>query len=166
MANIDRVCVGQALAGEGSEIAHVGLLIGPRGSAAENAFCACMVRRDSLLAMVAPDLMCKPPTIIYSKVKIEGAKQATQMFGPAQRGVALAITDALADGSIPREQADGLYLCVGLFIHWQASDDRRIREYNYLATAQALRRALAGEPQAADILAQRHDLPDIADVFP
>jgi hypothetical protein len=36
---------------------------------------------------IAPNLMVKPATILFNKVTIKGAKQAVQMFGPAQRGV-------------------------------------------------------------------------------
>ena len=36
MAKINRVMVGEALVGDGNEVAHIDLIIGPRGSAAEN----------------------------------------------------------------------------------------------------------------------------------
>src|SRR4051812_10545128 len=36
---IDRVLVGESLVGEGNEVAHVDLILGPAGSAAEKAFC-------------------------------------------------------------------------------------------------------------------------------
>jgi 5,6,7,8-tetrahydromethanopterin hydro-lyase len=36
---INKVLVGKALVGEGNEVAHVDLIIDPRGSGAETAFC-------------------------------------------------------------------------------------------------------------------------------
>ena len=39
MQIINRVMVGESLVGEGNEVAHIDLLIGPRGSAVETAFC-------------------------------------------------------------------------------------------------------------------------------
>jgi 5,6,7,8-tetrahydromethanopterin hydro-lyase len=39
MPKIDKVLVGEALVGEGNELAHIDLIMGPRGSAAETAFC-------------------------------------------------------------------------------------------------------------------------------
>ena len=39
MATITKVCVGESLVGDGNEVAHIDLIIGPRGSAAETAFC-------------------------------------------------------------------------------------------------------------------------------
>ncbi len=39
MAKINKVLVGEALVGDGNEVAHIDLIIGPRGSPAETAFC-------------------------------------------------------------------------------------------------------------------------------
>ena len=39
MAKVTKVCVGESLVGDGNEVAHIDLLIGPRGSAVETAFC-------------------------------------------------------------------------------------------------------------------------------
>ena len=38
MAKITKMLVGESLVGEGNEVAHIDLVIGPRGSAAETAF--------------------------------------------------------------------------------------------------------------------------------
>ncbi len=97
MAVIDRVLVGESLVGDGNEVAHVDLIMGPRGSAAESAFCNALTNNKdgftSLLAVVAPNLACKPSTILFNKVTIKGSKQAVQMFGPAQRAVSMAGMD-------------------------------------------------------------------------
>ena len=97
MPKISGVCVGESLVGEGNEVAHVDLLIGPRGSAVETAYCIGLTNNKdgftTLLALVAPNLMCKPPTILYNKVTIKDARQAVQMFGPAQHAVAMAVAD-------------------------------------------------------------------------
>ena len=100
--------------------------------------------------------MCKPPTILYNKVTIKDARQAVQMFGPAQRAVALAVADCVADGTIPQEEADNLFVCVGVFIHWEASDNRKIQDYNYQATKESIQRAVAGEPKVSEVV-QRKD---------
>lgn len=94
---IDQVMVGEALVGEGNEVAHVDLIIGPRGSGAETAFCITLTNQkrgdNALLSVMAPNLMTKPPTVMFNKVDIKDAKQAVQMFGPAQCGVAAAVVD-------------------------------------------------------------------------
>jgi len=156
--SIDRVLVGEALVGDGNEVAHIDLIIGPRGSAAERAFANALANNKdgftSLLAVVAPNLAAKPNALMFNKVTIKGAKQAVQMFGPAQRAVAMAVTDCVADGTLPQEQANDLYISVGVFIHWLAEDDNKIQDYNYEATKLAIKRAVAGEPKVQEVLAK------------
>ncbi len=105
--------------------------------------------------MVAPNLAVKPNTMMFNKVTIKGAKQAVQMFGPAQRGVAMAVADCVEDGTIPADEADDIFICVGVFIHWQAEDDAKIQDYNYQATKESIKRAVAGTPKAADVVKQK-----------
>ena len=163
MAKIDRVLVGESLVGDGNEVAHIDLIIGPRGSPAEAAFANALTNNKdgftSLLAVVAPNLLTKPATVMFNKVTIKGAKQAVQMFGPAQRAVAMAVTDCVADGTIPEQQANDLYLSVGVFIHWLAEDDNKIQDYNYEATKLAIKRAVAGEPKVQEVLAKARATP-------
>jgi 5,6,7,8-tetrahydromethanopterin hydro-lyase len=159
MAKITKVMVGESLVGDGNEVAHIDLIIGPRGSAAEMAFCNSLTNNKdgftSLLAVLAPNMQCKPNTVMFNKVTIKGAKQAVQMFGPAQFGVAKAVQDSVADGTIPADEADDLFICVGVFIHWDAEDDAKIQEYNYKAVKESIQRAVAGEPKAATATAAR-----------
>ena len=159
MAVIDRVLVGESLVGDGNEVAHIDLIMGPRGSAAEAAFCHCVTNNkdgfSSLLAVVAPNLAAKPSTVMFNKVTIKNGKQAVQMFGPAQRGVAMAVMDCVEDGTIPADEADDIFICVGVFIHWMAEDDAKIQDYNYQAVKESIQRAVAREPKAADVVAQR-----------
>ncbi|MBK6400470.1 MAG: formaldehyde-activating enzyme [Rhodocyclaceae bacterium] len=159
MAKINRLMVGESLVGDGNEIAHIDLILGPRGSAAETAFCNCLTNNKdgftALLAVVAPNLMCKPSTVMFNKVTIKGAKQAVQMFGPAQRAVAMAVADSVEDGTIPADEADDIFISVGVFIHWQAEDDAKIQDFNYRATREAISRAVAGEPRAAEVVAKK-----------
>ncbi|MEW8049246.1 MAG: formaldehyde-activating enzyme, partial [Candidatus Thiodiazotropha sp.] len=100
----------------------------------------------------APNLACKPNTLMFNKVTIKGATQAVQMFGPAQRGVAMAVADCVEDGTIPADEAENLFICVGVFIHWEASDNAKIQDYNYEATKQSIKRAIAGKPTAAEVV--------------
>jgi 5,6,7,8-tetrahydromethanopterin hydro-lyase len=159
MAKINHVMVGESLVGDGNEVAHIDLILGPRGSAAESAFCNALVNNKdgftSLLAVVAPNLPCKPHTVMFNKVTIKGAKQAVQMFGPAQRGVAMAVADSVEDGTIPLAEANDIFICVGVFIHWEAADDAKIQEFNYKATRESIQRAVAGLPTAADVVAKK-----------
>src|SRR6202051_2033331 len=121
MAKLTGVCVGESLVGEGNEVAHIDLIMGPRGSAAETAFANCLTNNKdgftSLLAVVAPNLLTKPATVMFNKVTIKGAKQAVQMFGPAQHAVAKAVADSVSEGVIPAKDAENLVIVCGVFIH-------------------------------------------------
>lgn len=157
MAKINKVMVGESLVGEGNEVAHIDLLMGPRGSAAETAFCNALTNNKdgftTLLAVVAPNLPCKPNTILFNKVTIKNATQAVQMFGPAQAAVAKAVADSVAAGVIPKSQAEDLCIVCGVFIAPNAEDDRKIYNFNYEATKLAISYALAGKPTADEVVA-------------
>lgn len=159
MAVIDKVLTGEALTGDGNEVAHIDLIIGPRGSAAEAAFCNALTNNKdgftSLLAVVAPNLPCKPNTVMFNKVTMKNAKQAVQMFGPAQRAVSMAVMDCVEDGTIPANEADNVFICVGVFIHWLAENDAKIQDYNYEAVKLSIKRAVKGEPKASEVLSKR-----------
>ena len=156
---INNVRVGESLVGEGNEVAHIDLIMGPRGSAAETAFCNTLCNNKdgftSLLAVASPNVPAKPNTVMFNKVTMKHANQAVQMFGPAQRAVAMAVIDSVEDGTIPADEADDLFVCVGVFIHWEAADDAKIQDYNYTATKEAIERAVAGTPTAAAVIQQK-----------
>ena len=92
---------------------------------------------------------------MFNKVTIKGAKQAVQMFGPAQAAVARAVTECVEDGTIPADDADDIFICVGVFIHWDADDNKRIYDYNFEATKMAIKNAISGEPKAQDVVAKK-----------
>jgi 5,6,7,8-tetrahydromethanopterin hydro-lyase len=92
---------------------------------------------------------------MFNKVTIKGAKQAVQMFGPAQAAVARAVTECVEDGTIPADEADDIFICVGVFIHWDADDNKRIYDYNFEAVKMAIKNAISGEPKAQDVVAKK-----------
>lgn len=153
--------IGEGLVGDGNEIAHIDLLIGdktgPVGVAFANALATQSQGHSSLLAVITPNLMCKPATVMITKVTIKGAKQAVQMFGPAQEAVARAVVDSVAEGVIPQSKAEDYVIVCGVFIHWAAADDAKIYKYNYEATKLAIKCAMAGTPKIDEILARKEE---------
>src|SRR5271166_4817273 len=151
------IFVGEALVGEGNEVAHIDLLIGPKsgpvGTAFANALADQKAGHSNLLAVLAPNLICKPATVLITKVTIKGAKQAVQMFGPAEAAVAKAVADSVAEGVLPKSEADNLVIVCGVFIHWEAKDDTKIYQYYYEATKLSIQRAMRNEPKIDEILA-------------
>ena len=153
--------VGEALVGEGNEVSHIDLLIGdksgPVGVAFANALADQKAGHSNLLAVVTPNLAVKPATVMVTKVTIKGARQAVQMFGPAQKAVADAVADSVEAGVIPKDQCEDLVIVCGVFIHWEAADDKKIYEYNYEATKLSISRAMNNEPSADEMLAKKGD---------
>jgi 5,6,7,8-tetrahydromethanopterin hydro-lyase len=151
--------IGEALSGDGNEVAHIDLLIGskdgPVGVAFANALAGQKAGHSNLLAVLAPNLVCKPATVLITKVTIKGAAQAVQMFGPAQAAVAKAVSDCVAEGVIPKSQVEDLVIVCGVFIKWDAKDDTKIYEYNYEATKLSIQRAMRGEPKIDEILSKK-----------
>jgi len=151
--------VGEALSGDGNEIAHIDLLIGdksgPVGVAFANALANQSQGHSNLLAVLTPNLAVKPATVMITKVSIKGAKQAVQMFGPAQYAVAKAVADSVAAGVIPKDQAEKLCIVCGVFIHWEANDDKKIFQYNYDATKEAIANAMKGLPTVDEVVAKK-----------
>ena len=151
--------VGEALCGEGNEVAHIDLLIGdkdgPVGVAFANALSRQSAGHSNLLAVLTPNLAVKPATVMITKVTIKGAKQAVHMFGPAQYAVAKAVADSVEKGIIPKDQCEKLVIVCGVFIHWLANDDKKIFQYNYDATMLSIARAMKNEPSADEMVAKK-----------
>lgn len=151
--------VGEALVGDGNEIAHIDLLIGsksgPVGVAFANALANQSAGHTNLLAVLTPNLAVKPATVLVTKVTIKGMKQAVQMFGPAQYAVAKAVADSVADGTIPADQAEEIVIVCGVFIHPAAEDDAKIQKYNYEATMLAIKNAMGNKPSVTEVVQGR-----------
>jgi 5,6,7,8-tetrahydromethanopterin hydro-lyase len=151
--------IGEALVGDGNEIAHIDLMIGgkdgPVGVAFANALATQSAGHTNLLAVLEPNLAVKPATVMITKVTIKGMKQAVQMFGPAQAAVAKAVADSVAAGVIPKDKAENLVVVCGVFIHPAAADDKKIYQYNYDATKLAIANAMGGKPSADEMVARK-----------
>ena len=149
--------IGEALVGEGNEIAHIDLMIGsktgPVGAAFAHALATQSEGHTNLLAVLTPNLVVKPATVLITKVTIKGMTQAVQMFGPAQYAVAKAVADCVADGTIPMADAEDLVIVCGVFIHPGAEDNAKILKFNYEATKLSIQRAMKSEPSPAAVVA-------------
>ena len=159
MQPFDRVLIGEALVGEGAEIAHIDLVIGPKGSSVEQAFVNALASpaqgHTPLLAVLAPNLPAKPATLLVNKVTIKGAGQAILMFGPAQAAVAKAVMDCVKAGTLPEKLAEELMIIVSVFIEWDAKDKKLVYDFNYQATKLAIERAVSQKPPVSEILTKK-----------
>ncbi len=154
--------IGEALVIEGSDldnVAHIDLLIGdkngPVGVAFANALSRQSAGHTNLLAVVTPNLICKPATVMITKVTLKGGKQVLQMFGPAQAAVARGVVDSVAAGVIPKDQADNLVIVCGVYIAPTANSNAKIYKNNYEAVKLSIKRAMANEPKIDEIIAKK-----------
>jgi 5,6,7,8-tetrahydromethanopterin hydro-lyase len=151
--------IGESLKGDGNEVAHIDLMIGtkdsPVGTAFANALATQSEGHTNLLAVLAPNAPVKPSTVMVTKVTMKNMKQVLQMFGPAQAAVAKAVADAVAEGIIPKDQAESLVCVCGVFIHPAAEDQEKIYQYNYEAVKESLANAMGNKPSVDQMLASK-----------
>ena len=151
--------IGEALIGDGPELAHVDLLIGdkfgPVGQAFANGLSNLSVGHTPLTSVIRPNLMTKPATLIIPKVTVGDLEDASKIFGPAQTAVARAVADAVEEGYIPKDIVEDIVINVSVFIDPSAKDFRKIYQYNYGATKLAIRRAMEGYPSIEKVLAEK-----------
>ncbi|HMK95270.1 MAG TPA: bifunctional 5,6,7,8-tetrahydromethanopterin hydro-lyase/3-hexulose-6-phosphate synthase [Candidatus Limnocylindrales bacterium] len=151
--------IGESLVGEGNEVAHVDLMIGdkngPVGQAFANGMTNLSAGHTPLLAVIRPNLPPKPQTLIVPKVTVKNMEDTGKIFGPAQAAVAKAVADSAEEGIIPADKLDEWVIICSVFVHPQASDYRRIYQYNYGATKMALQRALKNYPSLEKIIYEK-----------
>jgi len=148
--------VGEALSGQGAEVAHIDLLIGekdgPVGETFAKAKAAPTPGHEPLLAILEPNLAIKPVTLLVPTVTITSMRQASMVYGPAQTAVAKAVIDSVADGTVPKDAAEDLIIVVNVFVHPTAVDRQRVYINNYKAMRHAIRKAIEGRPSIEELI--------------
>jgi len=151
--------IGEALVGDGAELAHIDLLIGekegPVGTAFAGALSQLSAGHTPLLAVVRPNLLTKPATIVVPKVTIKGATQVNQMFGPVQAAVAKAVADAVEEGFFGNTDIDSIVIVASAFLSPEAQDYNRIYRFNYGATKLAISRAFENFPDRKTLVYEK-----------
>ncbi|MCC7565723.1 MAG: bifunctional 5,6,7,8-tetrahydromethanopterin hydro-lyase/3-hexulose-6-phosphate synthase [Methanomicrobiaceae archaeon] len=151
--------IGEALIGDGAELAHIDLIIGeksgPVGISFANAFSQLSMGHTPLLAVVRPNLMAKPATLIIPKVTLKKEAQVNQVFGPLQAAIGKAVSDAVEEGVFEGYDLEELVILASAFLHPSASDYNKIYRFNYGATKLAIRRALENFPDRETLLAEK-----------
>jgi 4-hydroxy-tetrahydrodipicolinate synthase len=137
-----------------NEVAHIDLLIGsidgPVGHAYANALANPSKEREALQVILEPNMAVKPPTILVPTVPVKGMRDASMVYGPAQEGIAKAVTQSVADGILPK--TDELAMIANVFVHPSASRRRRVYINNLKAMRHAIRKAMEGRPTPKETL--------------
>jgi len=151
--------VGEALIGDGAELAHIDLLMGdkegPVGSAFANSISQLSMGHTPLLAVVRPNLLTKPATIVIPKVTLKDMTQVNEMFGPVQAAVAKAVADCVEEDAFKGLDIESVVIMVSAFVHPDAKDYNKIYRYNYGATKLAIHRALDKFPDQKTLVYEK-----------
>ena len=151
--------VGEALIGDGAEVAHIDLLMGdkegPIGTAFAHAVSQLSAGHTPLLAVVRPNLLTKPVTLVIPKVTLKTMTQVNEMFGPVQAAVAKAVADCVEEGVFSGVDIENVVILASAFVHPDAMDYNKIYRYNYGATKLAINRAMEKFPDAKTLVYEK-----------
>ncbi len=151
--------VGEALIGDGAEVAHIDLLMGdkegPIGTAFAHAVSQLSAGHTPLLAVIRPNLLTKPVTLVIPKVTLKTMTQVNEMFGPVQAAVAKAVADCVEEGVFAEVDIEKVVILASAFVHPDAEDYNKIYRYNYGATKLAIHRSLEKFPDAKTLIFEK-----------
>jgi bifunctional enzyme Fae/Hps len=153
--------IGEALIGDGAELAHIDLLIGdkdgPVGASFANAISQLSMGHTPLLAVVRPNLLTKPVTLVIPKVTLKNISQVNEMFGPVQAAVAKAVADCVEEKVFEnaKVEMEDIVILASAFLHPDAKDYNKIYRYNYGATKLAINRAFEKFPDAKTLVFEK-----------
>jgi bifunctional enzyme Fae/Hps len=151
--------IGEALIGDGAEVAHIDLLMGdkegPIGTAFAHAVSQLSAGHTPLLAVIRPNLLTKPVTLVIPKVTLKTMTQVNEMFGPVQAAVAKAVADCVEEGVFTDVDIENVVILASAFVHPDAMDYNKIYRFNYGATKLAIHRALEKFPDAKTLIYEK-----------
>jgi bifunctional enzyme Fae/Hps len=151
--------VGEALVGDGPELAHIDLMIGDKegavGAAFANALSQLSAGHTPLLAVVRPNLLTKPVTLVIPKVTMKKEAQVREMFGPVQAAVAKAVADSVEEGAFKNNDIEKIVVLASVYLDPAAADFNKIYRYNYGAMKLAISRAMDAFPDKKTLIYEK-----------
>lgn len=129
--------------GSGIDEVSVSVVAGPIDTPISEAFAAALSApkegHEALTAILEPNLMIRPPTLIIPAVKVQNMRQASMIYGPVQAAIAKSVADSLEEGMIPRNIADNYLIIVKVAVHPDALNRKKIYSNAYYAMRAAIR---------------------------
>ncbi|MGC8960830.1 MAG: bifunctional 5,6,7,8-tetrahydromethanopterin hydro-lyase/3-hexulose-6-phosphate synthase [Candidatus Bathyarchaeia archaeon] len=151
--------VGEALVGDGAELAHVDVVVGDLDGIIGSSLALGIVRgkmgHAPLPGIIRPNLLVKPFTLIVPKVDLKSYRDVGRVYGPVQYAVAKAVADAVEDGILPRRDLDDLAVICGVYVDPRAEDVNKLFHYNYSAVKLALKRAVSHYPSPDKLYSEK-----------
>lgn len=104
--------------------------------------------------------LVRPSTMMTTKVTIHDMAYAELLGGVVQGATGDAIVDCLAEGIIPKDEADELCMIIMIWLDPRCPTDanldlKDLYRTNYEATKLAISRAIKGEPTVDELIANR-----------
>ena len=144
--------IGEALVGEGNEIAHIDLLIGSKDGPVGHGVCQRPGQPEAGSLQPAgradaqPDLQAGHGA--HHQGHDQGGRAGRADVRPGPGGRRQGRGRQRGRGRHSQGQAEDLVIVCGVFIHWDAKDDAKIYQYNYEATKLAIQRAMKASPRS------------------
>lgn len=155
--------IGEAFVGQGAEAAHVNLILGKRegsvGAAWATALATPSAGHTPFIAVIQPGLPVKPLTLFVNKATLAGDEHARLTHGAAQAGIAGGIADAVAEGTVSRDEVDGLLIIASVWVDPEARNEQDVYRNNRDAARAALAAGCQRVPKIEEILDAR-DVPE------
>ncbi|TFC18617.1 formaldehyde-activating enzyme [Cryobacterium algoritolerans] len=152
--------IGESFIGEGVNAAHVNTVIGHRDGPAGVAWATALATPSAghvpFVTVLRPSLPVKPLTLFVTKSAPASDEHGLLIWGPAQAGIAAGVAEALADGTISREQADSNVIIAAVWVNPAADDAELVYANNRLSVHTALVNGAASLPSTDDVIAARH----------
>jgi len=104
--------------------------------------------------------MVRPATMMTTKMTVRSNDYVELLGGIVQAATGDAIVDCLADGILPKKQADELGMIIMVWLDPRCATDtnldkRDLYRTNYEATKLAISRAIKGEPTVDELIKNR-----------
>ena len=104
--------------------------------------------------------MVRPATMMTTKMTVRSEAYVELLGGIVQAATGDAIVDCLAEGILPKEQADELCMIVMIWLDPRCATDKNLDKRdlyrtNYEATKVAIGRAMKGEPTVEELIGNR-----------
>jgi 5,6,7,8-tetrahydromethanopterin hydro-lyase len=148
MLDLDRIdgCVGEAWSGDVPDGSHINVALARRGSASAAAALTALAQprpgHAPIVVCLGAGNAVRPVTIMTNKAPAVEEQHALITWGGAQLGIGQGVMDAVADGTLPAEQAGELVLLVAVWVDPDAEDETAVRLANRDATYRAIVDAL------------------------
>jgi formaldehyde-activating enzyme len=104
--------------------------------------------------------MVRPATMMTTKMTVRSEAYVELLGGIVQAATGDAIVDCLAEGILPKEQANELCMIIMIWLDPRCAadenlDKRDLYRTNYEATKLAIARAMKGEPTVNELISNR-----------